>query len=90
MYSSGLSDHPEQVNILELEKVMFILLNKKLFKFRSSGYYTKRDNMFILTFWRKVLSVSSGRLNVFQVDAEASMSEQDISQKKLTTAQIDY
>jgi hypothetical protein len=82
VYSSALFDHPEQVNTLEIEKVMFNQFNKKFFKFWSSGYYTKRDNRFILTFWRNVLSVCSGRLNMFQVDAEASTSEQDISHQK--------
>jgi len=71
VYSSALSDHPEQVNTLELEKVMFFQLNKKFFKFWSYGYYTKRDNRFILTFRRNVLPVSSGRLNLFQVTDES-------------------
>jgi hypothetical protein len=41
----------------------------------------QQDSRFILTFRRNVLPLSSGRLNMFQLDAEASTSDQDISQK---------
>jgi hypothetical protein len=90
MYSSTLSDHPYQANTLELATFVFVLMNKNFFRRWSSGYYAKRDNRFILRFRRNVLPVSSGRLNLFQVDAEASTSAQDISRKSPTTVQIDY